>query len=98
VSGEVLSKGTDLFSLSEDEMRKHSLEAPFHHLSGSMNASIRSDGWDQIADTIKLHENASDGRQVERRGYTIRWIWWGYHRKGPGIIPTSTVAGCASEP
>jgi len=72
VSGEVLYKGTDLFSLSEAEMRKHR----WKHLSiifqGSMNAlnPVRRVG-DQIADAIKLHENANDGRQVEARVYQL---------------------------
>jgi peptide/nickel transport system ATP-binding protein len=68
VSGEVLYRGTDLFSLSEEEMRKYR----WKHLSivfqGSMNAlnPVRRVG-DQIADAIKLHESANDGRQVEAR-------------------------------
>ena len=72
VSGEALSKGTDLFSLSEAEMRKHR----WKHLSiifqGSMNAlnPVRRVG-DQIADAIKLHENAYDGKQVKARVHEL---------------------------
>jgi peptide/nickel transport system ATP-binding protein len=65
VSGEVLYKGTNLFSLSEGEMRKYR----WKHLSivfqGAMNAlnPVRRVG-DQIADVIKLHETVNDDNEV----------------------------------
>ena len=72
VSGEVLSKGTDLFSLTEAEMRKHRWKNLSIIFQGSMNAlnPVRRVG-DQIADAIKLHENANDGRQVEVRVHQL---------------------------
>ncbi len=68
MSGEVLYKGTDLFSLSEGEMRKYR----WKHLSivfqGAMNAlnPVRRVG-DQIADAIRLHGAASGGKEVKAR-------------------------------
>jgi peptide/nickel transport system ATP-binding protein len=68
VSGEVLYKGTDLFSLSEGEMRKYR----WKHLSivfqGAMNAlnPVRRVG-DQIADALRLHGTANAGKDVKAR-------------------------------
>jgi peptide/nickel transport system ATP-binding protein len=68
VSGEVSYEGTDLFSLSEGEMRKYR----WKHLSivfqGAMNAlnPVRRVG-DQIADAIRLHGIANAGKDVKAR-------------------------------
>jgi peptide/nickel transport system ATP-binding protein len=68
VSGAVLYEGTDLFSLSEGEMRKYR----WKHLSivfqGAMNAlnPVRRVG-DQIADAIRLHGTVDGGKEVKAR-------------------------------
>lgn len=68
VSGEVLYKGTDLYSLSEGEMRKYRWKHISIVFQGAMNAlnPVRQVG-NQIADAIRLHETTNDGKEVEAR-------------------------------
>jgi peptide/nickel transport system ATP-binding protein len=68
VSGEVSYKGTDLFSLSEGEMRRYR----WKHLSivfqGAMNAlnPVRRVG-DQIADALRLHGTVNSRKEARAR-------------------------------
>ncbi len=68
VSGEVLYKGTDLFSLSENEIRKYRWKNLSIIFQGAMNAlnPVRRVG-SQIADAIKLHKIATDSKEVKAR-------------------------------
>jgi peptide/nickel transport system ATP-binding protein len=68
ITGEVLYDGVDLFALYESEMRTYRWNKLALVFQGAMNAlnPVRRVG-DQIAEAIKLHKAAPDGKAVNQR-------------------------------